>query len=215
MNKWISAMAFVICLVLVNTGAAQTEPPAETDDGPEVVSRDSADSTTKKNSTEDVRENSSSRVRERTRRNPDELVLPRTVQTTYNIDLSDAQKKMMLYLDILTKTEARAEGLRSKLFEMIEKENAVLARIRQIEYSLQPEQIRNAAALSGSLRPESIRDQRSRLLNSEKSNNESLLRQIRESRANLESAIVSADALVARVRRRFEAYIDAALGEEI
>jgi len=160
----------------------------------------------------DVRESTDS-SKERTVAPSREIIMPRNVASPYNIKISEAQQKMILYLDILTKTETRAETLRSKLFEMIEKENSVRDRIRQIDYRMRPEQIQNAAALSGSLRPENIRSERLRILQSEKRNMESLLDQIQVSRRNLENAITGADRLVQRVRTKFEAFVDAALEE--
>ena len=121
----------------------------------------------------------------------------------------------MLFLDILTKTEERAEGLRSRLIEMIEKENVVKAKIQRIESSLRPEQLRNSAALVGSLRPETVREERSRVLNEEKANLESLLLQISQSRTSLENAVESADRLVNRVRARFEQYVERMLEEDL
>ncbi len=213
--------ALIVCVLSIfmsAVAAAQDEPP-EDEDVPVVVSRDE--------STEqppaDRRPTTRQDVRESADRNEDTIVLPpqidnstvRTSASPYNINLNEAQQKLMLYLDILTKTESRAEGLRTKLFELLEKENQIKSQISQIEYSLRPEQIQNAAALSGSLRPEEIRDDRQRILQAERSNLNSLLRELQRNRRNLEAAVISADRLVERVRAKFEGFVDKALEDEI
>ena len=193
--------------------AAQTEneKPPVNDETPVVVSRDLDATKIPVSPSEDVRESANatgSRLPV-----PSEIELPRTTTSPYNIKISEAQQKMMLYLDLLTKTETRAENLRAKLFEFIEQENSVLARIQQVEFALRPDQMQNSAALIGSLRPEEIRAGRSVMLNSEKRNLEDLLLQVRAGRRNLEAAITGADRLVERVRAKLETFVDAALEE--
>lgn len=215
MNQRIKLTALFAALFVFSLTAAvfsQTNPTPTPEEVPEVVSRDDSVVEDVPNATSDVRESTDRPVTVPVTQ-PTEIRLPRSVASPYSIDLSEAQQKMVLYLDLLTRTEARAEGLRSNLFEMIEKENSVLSRIRQVEYSLRPEQIQNAAALSGSLRPEQIRSEREKMLNAEKSNLESLLAQIRNSRQSLENSIVNADRLVERIRVKFEAFVETALNE--
>ncbi len=144
-----------------------------------------------------------------------ELLTPKSVASPYSIKLSEAQQKMMLYLDILTRTEARAELLRSRLFEMIEKENTLGEQIRQIDYNLRPDQIQNAAILSGSLRPEDVREERKKYLEASRRSSENLLNQIALSRLNLEKALKDADALVERVRSKFEQFVDEAMDDDL
>src|SRR5438105_7000594 len=48
----------------------------------------------------------------------------------------DRQKRMLMNLDILTRAEQRTESLRKQLFEMIEKENTINARLEQIAYDI-------------------------------------------------------------------------------
>lgn len=206
----------ITLLTLVFTGLVlgQNDSPASNPkEVPEVVSRDSTSNVEKPVARKPVISARIPTTGNVPDRSTDEIALPRSVNSPYQITLSIAQQKMMLYLDLLTKTETRAESLRSKLFEIIEKENTALARIRQVDFSLRPEQIQNAAALSGSLRPERVRTDRRKVLEAEKGNHEALLSQIQVSRRNLEAAVISADRLVSRVRARFESFVDAALSE--
>ena len=173
---------------------------------PEVVSTDDENRRT----IEDVRET----VGEKT---SDSITLPPERKKPKNAptSLEERKKKMVFYLDLLTKTETRSESLRKNLFEMIEKENSVKSQIRNVEYALRPEQLRNATALSGSLRPEQVRSEREKMLRTEVSNLNSLLRQIETNRTRLERSLQSADLLTERVRKLFEFYVDSTIEEEL
>ena len=197
-----------IFVFLVSYAAGQSPTPVPVDDNlPAVVSRDE--------SVVERVDNDRTGIRDSQRTLPgvvDMTALP-AAPTSFTLNISEAQKQMVLYLDILTKTEARAELLRSRLFSIIEKENSLMSSVSQLEFGLRPDQIQNSAALTGSLRPENVREARMQSLQTQKANTESLLAQVRASRRNLESAIVAADRLVERVRSKFEALVDAALSE--
>lgn len=122
-------------------------------------------------------------------------------------------KRLLLNLDILTRAEQRSEGLRKQLFEMIEKENAIKTKIDSLDYNLRPEAIEQNAAIVGSLRPEEIRASRKKSLESEKANLQNLLVEIQRNKASLEISLQRADALVEKLRTRFEKEIDSALEE--
>ncbi len=126
-------------------------------------------------------------------------------------DYDAEQKKLLLSLDILTKTEERAENLRKKLIELIEKETEIKSKLEAVEYNLKPQNIERSTAMYGSLRPEDIRDQKKNNLETEKRNLEALLAQILASRLNLEESVRKADLWVEKVRLKFEKEIDKAL----
>lgn len=126
----------------------------------------------------------------------------------------EQQKKLILYLDVLTRLEQRAETLRTQLINLIEKENSVATRIQQLEYNLRPEVIAGYTALSGSLRPEDLRDQRRSDLEIEKRNLETLLRQIESSKSVLENSLDRADAMAESVRARFEVVLETFLAND-
>lgn len=121
------------------------------------------------------------------------------------------QKRLLLNLDILTRAETRSESLRKQLFDMIEKENTYKTRLEQIENDSRPEMVDRAAAFAGSLRPEEIRDARRKNMATEKQNLESLLTEVQNSRANLETNLQKSDALVEKLREKLEKDIDNAL----
>jgi TolA-binding protein len=138
----------------------------------------------------------------------------RSLESNKQNQYDEKQKRLLLNLDILSRSESRAESLRKQLFEMIEKENTVKSRLEQIQFDSRSEVVDRAVAMVGSLRPEEIRDQRRKSLEAEKRNLESLLTQIQTSRATLESSVERADFLVEKVRLKLDKEIDDALAAE-
>ena len=126
----------------------------------------------------------------------------------------EKEKRLLLNLDILTRAEQRAEGLRKQLIDLVEKENSLKSRLEQINFELRPEMINRSAALVGSLRPEDVRDARQKAFEAEKKNLENLIIQIETNRANLEQRVERADAMVEKIRAKFEKEIDNSLVEE-
>jgi len=129
-------------------------------------------------------------------------------------DPEQKQRLLAMNLDILTKSEQRSDSLRKQLFEMIEKENTIRGRMDQIDNDMRPETIERTLAMTGSLRPEELREQRRRSLALEKTNLQVLLTEVQKNRANLELNLQRSDALVERLRARIEKEIDAALTED-
>jgi uncharacterized protein YoxC len=62
------------------------------------------------------------------------------------------QNRISLSLELLSRTEQRAEVLRKQLLELIEKETAIKSRLVQIEEDMRPESIERASSLVGSTR---------------------------------------------------------------
>ncbi len=142
---------------------------------------------------------------------------PETVQRTVNrlsaqvtklteelTQLKD-QQRAMVDLERLTRTEQRAESLRAQLREIVEKEVNLQARAEQIEFELQPEQIERRSALVGTVRPDEVRDQIRRQLESERTRLRTQLSLYETSRARLETTVINADAEVDRLRARLDA----------
>jgi len=127
-------------------------------------------------------------------------------------DPDEKQKRIALNLDILTKSEQRADGLRKQLFEMIEKESNIRTRIDVIDNEMRPEALERSFATVGSLRPEELRAQKRRSLELEKRNQETLLVEVQRNKSNLEQTLQRADSLVEKLRLKIEKEIDEALG---
>lgn len=128
-------------------------------------------------------------------------------------EYDEQQKRLLLNLDILTRAEQRSESLRKQLFEMIEKENSLRARLTQLETDLRPEAIDRSAAFSGSLKPEEVREIRKKALQSEKANIQSLLTEITNAKDSIQNTLTRADQLVEKLRFRLEGDIDILLGD--
>jgi hypothetical protein len=94
-----------------------------------------------------------------------------------------------------TSAAQTAENLRGQLRDVQAREAALQSRAQQLDEALKPENIERALAGIGSTRPEELREQRRRQLDNEKAGVLNQLEQLAASRARLESAILTADAL--------------------
>lgn len=197
----------LLMAVFVFSASAQavrpTPSPTPDPDIPVVVSRD-----------DDIE----ALIRERMRANaeaadavPDTAGDPGAGRLALNTLTDAEQKRLIFYLDVLTKLEQRAESLRSQLINMIEKQNTVSTKLQQVEYNLRPEVISGYTSLSGSFRPEDLREQREAELEIEKKNLENLLGQIDSSISSLENNLRRADQMAESVRAAFEAVLAEAL----
>ncbi|MEZ5306882.1 MAG: hypothetical protein R2684_07030 [Pyrinomonadaceae bacterium] len=190
-------------LCLASVAFAQTTPEAV----PEVVSRDEP--------VESVpRDRTATRVPSVESRVSNLPVVPQTVAAA-PLNLTEAQRKLVFYLDLLDKLESRAENLRTKLLESLEKEISLKADIKRLEFELRDDRINGYAALAGTLRPEETREQRVRLLTDEKNGKEALLEEVTTTSGRLRRDVESADDLVARVRIKFEEVVYTAIDEDL
>ena len=128
-------------------------------------------------------------------------------------DTEAIQRRLMMNLDILSKSEQRSDLLRKQLFEMVEKENSVISKLDSLQIEIRPEMIERSVAVAGSLRPEELRESRRRQLESEINNLQSLLTEIRRNRSSLELNLQKAEDLTNRLRDRVELEIEKALSE--
>lgn len=120
----------------------------------------------------------------------------------------DKGDRLSRSLDLLTRTEQRAEVLRKQLFELIEKETSLKTRLVQIDEEMRPESIERTMNLVGTTRTAEMRDTRRRVLDNERKGVESLMIQTGQSRLRLEEDVKQADALVYKLRQRLFPLID-------
>ena len=109
------------------------------------------------------------------------------------------QQKTLVNFERLSRAEQRAEGYRTQLRDVVQREATLQSRLEQIEFDILPENIEQRAAGNGSLRSEQVREQMRRLLDSERTRSQSQLDLLTQSRIRLEQAIITADAEVARI----------------
>lgn len=137
-----------------------------------------------------------------------------TLEATKDNEYDQMQKRLLLNLDILSRSEQRSEALRKQMFDMIEKENQIRSRLDQLETDLRPEIIERTVTFAGSLRPEELRDQRKKMLERERTNLQSLLGEITANKGNLQISVEKSDQLVEKLRFKLEKEIDEPLSDK-
>lgn len=130
------------------------------------------------------------------------------LESEQKVDKDEKQKRMLLNLDILTRSEQRSESLRKQMFEMIEKENTLKGRLEQIELDIRPEAIERTLQLSGSMKPEEVREARRRSLDAERRNLQSLLTEIQGTRTRIAGSLQKSEEMVEKLRAKLEKEID-------
>lgn len=138
----------------------------------------------------------------------------KALESPKKVDYDQKQKRLALNLEILTKAEQRVESLRKQSFEMLDKEMLIKTKLEQIENDLRPESIDRSIAFIGSTRPEELRSARKKNLESERTNQQTLLTEIQRTRANLDLNVQKAELLVEKLRSKLEVDIDSALKDE-
>jgi uncharacterized protein YlxW (UPF0749 family) len=118
--------------------------------------------------------------------------------------MEEDQKGLML-LERLGRAEQRAEELRAQLRDVQSKELDYQARMEQLQIEMRPENIDMSIATFGTTKPEEIRNQRRLQLESEKKRVQAQLDLLAQSRSRLESALVTADTQVSKLRERLDA----------
>lgn len=153
----------------------------------------------------------------RTRRNrpapaptPDETL--KTMQTLLDefgklnkkVDDLEKERRVDLIQERLTRAEQRAEGLQTQLRDVLEKESNLQAQMDRVEEQSRPESIERQAALTGTFRPDELRDTIRRQYDAEKRRLRTQLDVLQGSRTRLEAALNNADQLVQRLRTQLD-----------
>jgi chromosome segregation ATPase len=85
------------------------------------------------------------------------------------------------------------EKLKAQLLEVQAKEDALRARLQQLDESIKPENIERSLAGIGSTRPEELRESRRRQLTNERDGVQAQLRTVETGRQRLETALANAE----------------------
>lgn len=116
-----------------------------------------------------------------------------------------AQASSLTNLEMLARTEQRAESLRTRLFEIQVQELNLQSRIEDTDYQLMPENIRQAVMYVGLVRPmDELRETLRRRLESEKARLNKQLELLTSNRHQLEAAINRVDSEIERLRNRLD-----------
>jgi chromosome segregation ATPase len=117
----------------------------------------------------------------------------------------EEQQRSLVDIERLSRAEQRAEGFRTQLRDVQDKEADIQAQLDQIEYALAPENIERAVAMYGTTHPEQMREQRRKQLESQRAKLKAQYDQLEQSRVRLEAAIATADQEVEILRARIDA----------
>jgi chromosome segregation ATPase len=120
------------------------------------------------------------------------------------VDELEKERRTDLIQERLTRAEQRAEGLQTQLRDVLEKEAALQAQMDRVDEQLRPESIERQAALTGTFRPDELRDTIRRQLDAEKRRIRTQLDVLQGSRTRLETALNNADQLVGRLRSQLD-----------
>ena len=145
--------------------------------------------------------------------------MKRTIHTLSNqVDkLNDKLNEMqtsqqsMVDLERLSRAEQRSSQLRTELRDVQAKKLDLESHLIQVEYDLKPENIERAAAGYGTTRPEELRAQRQKQLESDRTRTRQQIDQLTSSEGRIQQAIATSDLEVERLQKKLDAADKAAI----
>ena len=129
-------------------------------------------------------------------------------------DPDERQKRLLLNLDILNRAEQRSESLRKQLFELMEKETGIRAKLDMIEVNIRPEAIEREVAFAGTLRPEDLRAMKKKQLEVERTSLQNILNEIQKTKTVLEQNLQRSEQMVEKLRVKLDKEVDDALAAD-
>ena len=129
------------------------------------------------------------------------------------LTLTEKQQKLILGMELLTRTELRVVTLQKSQIELTEKLNGTRNRLSQVETDLRPRNVNNSTTYAGTTETEELRESRRAKLESERSNLSQLQTQIQGNLAETGQVLRDAQALAERLRRMFLPQIERELYE--
>ena len=144
---------------------------------------------------------------------PDPESMKKTIQTLSNqvdkltdkLNQMEESQRSMVDLERLGRAEQRSSQLRAEQRDVQAKIGELEVRLEDVEFALKPENVERATAVYGTTRPEEIRAQRKKQLETERERVQRQLEQLRASDAHLTQAIATSDAEVDRLQRKLDA----------
>lgn len=123
----------------------------------------------------------------------------------------EQSQQSMVDLERLSRAEQRSAQLRSELRDVQQKKGDLEAHLEDVEYALKPENIERATAGYGTTRPEDVREQRRKQLESERERVRKQLAELQVGEDRLQQAIATSDAEVDRLQKKMDAADRAAI----
>jgi predicted nucleic acid-binding Zn-ribbon protein len=117
----------------------------------------------------------------------------------------EQSQQSMVDLERLSRAEQRSAQMRSELRDVQQKKGELEAHLEDVEYALKPENIERATAGYGTTRPEDVREQRRKQLESERERVRKQLAEFQSSEDRLQQAIATSDAEVDRLQKKLDA----------
>ena len=123
----------------------------------------------------------------------------------------EQSQQSMVDLERLSRAEQRSAQLRAELRDVQQKKGELEAHLEDVEYALKPENIERATAGYGTTRPEDLREQRRKQLESERERTRKQLSEMQGSEDRLQQAIATSDTEVDRLQKKMDAADRAAI----
>jgi chromosome segregation ATPase len=217
------AIFLVIGFLLVDSSAQKRKrrrrPSTPQITNPDIYQPQSTENSNNNSDQSDANSNSNSNKNANTSAGEDPEAMKRTIRTLSNqvdkltdkISAMEESQRSLVDLERLSRAEQRSAQLRSDLREVQAKSSDLQVRLEDIDFALKPENIERVTQGYGTTRPEELREQRRRQLESEKQRVQKQLEQLAASEASLQQAIATSDAEVDRLRKKLDAADAAAI----
>lgn len=144
---------------------------------------------------------------------PDPESMKKTINTLSNqvdkltdkLNQMEESQRSLVDLERLSRAEQRSLQLRAEQRDVQAKTGELEVRLEDAEFALKPENVERATAVYGTTRPEEVRAQRRKQLETERDRVTKQLEQLRASDAHLTQAIATSDAEVDRLQKKLDA----------
>lgn len=135
-------------------------------------------------------------------------------QKVGGLNMTEKQQKLVMGMELLTRTEQRVLILQQAQIELTQTFNASKSRLSQVEIEMRPRNVINSTAFEGTTETEELRESRRERLQSERLKLTQLLTQIQNNLTETSEILRDAQSLAERLRRTFLPQIERELYEQ-
>lgn len=130
------------------------------------------------------------------------------------LTLTEKQQRLVLGMELLTRTEMRVSNLQKSQIELTEKLNSTRNRLGQVESDLRPRNVLNSTTLEGTTETDEVRDSKRQRLINERTTLTALQIQLQNNLNETSVILRDAQALADRLRRSFLPQIERELYDQ-
>ena len=130
------------------------------------------------------------------------------------LTLSEKQQRLVMGMELLSRSEQRVVTFQKAQIELTEKYNATRNRITQVEIELRPRNITNSTTYAGTTETEELRESRTKRLQSERTSLTQLLASIQTRLTQTSDDLRDAQGLAYRLRMTFLPQVERELYEQ-